>query len=433
VFSIRAFNVAIEIWCVAFCVIGIACTILLSRAEGRYRGLVIACFAMGMIAAAGDALAGVYRGADGPFAWMATHVGNLATFCGGFLLVAVFTWYLCLRLQEVCDKSFTPWAVAVSIAAVVMCVCAACGMFYYIGEANVYHRSDLFPISSYYAFIVGVANALLAVRGRHKLGKAAFACMLLYSLLPIVAAILQLGVSGINFAIIMSVMGLVVLFFEMQAHSARVLQRRTEQLARAQTEAAENRIAVMVSQIQPHFLFNTLDTIYGLCDEDAALAKDAIASFSRYLRTNLRSLKRTTPVPISVEMEHARTYLELERMSDEGRLRYEIDMQDSDFSVPALSVQTIVENAVKHGLGGVEQGGSVIVRTRSFPNEHTVTIIDDGCGFDTDAPVDEGAHIGLANTRQRLMAMCGGTMEVESEVGKGTTVVMRIPKKEDEK
>ena len=431
-FSIQELNIIIEVWSAAFCFIGIACTILFSRAEGSYRNLVIAGFAAGMFAAGGDALAGIYRGVGGQGAWIATHVGNLLTFWGGFLLLGVFTWYLCARLKEAGGVPLAGWKTVVSVGVVVMCICTACGVFYYIDDANIYHRSDFFGWSSVFTFIVGVVNTLHAVRYRRELGFLAFACLLSYSLAPIIVAIIQLLSYGLNVGNAIGAIGLLLLFFEMQVHSARILQERTEQLARAQTEAADSRIAVMVSQIQPHFIFNTLDTIYGLCDEDVELAKDAIASFSRYLRTNLSSLKRTTPVPISTEMEHVRTYLELERMSDEDRVHYEIDMQDTDFLVPALSVQTLVENAVKHGLGRMERGGTVIVRTQMLPAEHRVTIVDDGAGFDMDSVSDDGMHIGLANTRQRLDAMCGATLEVQSERGRGTTVVMHIPKQEDE-
>ena len=267
-FSIQELNIAIEVWSVVFCLIGIACAALFLRSEKRYRNIVITGFAMGMVAAGGDALAGIYRGVSGDFAWMATHVGNLVTFCGSFLLVSVFTWYLCARFEEANGSSYERWGIVVGAASIVMCIFAACGVFYYIDDANIYHRSDLFWISSAYALTIGAVNALFVVRERRKLETATFGCMLFYSLSPIVAAIIQLFGYGLNVAIAISVIGFLVLFFEVQVHSARILQRRTEQLARAQTEAAESRIAVMVSQIQPHFIFNALDTIYGLCDED---------------------------------------------------------------------------------------------------------------------------------------------------------------------
>ena len=133
---------------------------------------------------------------------------------------------------------------------------------------------------------------------------------------------------------------------------------------------------------------------------------------------------------IEAELEHLRTYLELERMSDEERVRYELDIQATGFNVPTLSVQTLVENAVKHGLGGRERGGKVTVRTRERQGEYTVAVIDNGVGFDPEAIPASAGHeqVGLANTRARLAAMCNATLEIVSNPGVGTSVIMHIPK-----
>ncbi|MBE6470416.1 MAG: hypothetical protein E7000_01750 [Coriobacteriaceae bacterium] len=431
-FGVRELNVSIELWGVAFCLIAIVSTLLFARFERRYHWLIVAQFSMMLVAAGGDAIAGIFRGQSGAFAWAATHIGNFATFAGSFLLLALFTWYLNARLEQAGGRIYPRWCLIVSAVSIVMCICAGAGVFYSIDVVNVYHRDDLFWVSIAHALVVDAVNAVIIIRDHRKLGATAFICLLFNTLAPMLAAYIQAFVYGLNFVMVAGVIGLVIIFLEMNAYSARMYIERTEQLAQAQTEAAESRIAVMVSQIQPHFLFNTLDTIYGLCDEDVELTKEAIASFSRYLRTNLNSLKRTTPVPITMEMEHVRTYLELERTSDESRLTYELDIQDADFSVPALSVETMVENAVKHGLGERERGGSVIVRTRELPDEHTVTIIDDGVGFDVDATLATTDRVGIVNTQSRLTAMCGGTLELNSTPGHGTTAVLHIPKKEDE-
>ena len=431
-FSVQELNIAIELWGAAFCLIGIASTLLFARVDGRYRNHMIAAFALGFLWASGDAFAGLYRGEPGNVAWIATHVGNAAAYICGFMLIVVIAAYLCDRIEEAGGSPYRWWRLAIAIGAAIMCLLTLFGVFYHIDDDNVYHRSDLYWISL--AFVVAASSgiAVIATRERRWLGPMAHAVLFFFAAAPILAAAVQVSVYGVNLIMGVSILSLVLLFFEMQRHSSNMLVQRTEELARAQTEAAESRIAVMVSQIQPHFLFNTLDTIYGLCDEDPQLAKQAIASFSRYLRENLNSLKRTAPVPISAEMEHVRTFLELERTSDENRVEYEIDMQDSDFSVPALAVETIVENAVKHGIGGKVEGGTVVVRTRELPDEHTVTIIDDGVGFDTGAVIEGEAHVGLANTRSRLAVMCNGTMDVQSEPVVGTTVVIHIPKKERE-
>ena len=427
-FDIREVNIIIELWCVAFCIVGIICALLLARSNKGYRGLIVICFLLELVAAGGDALAGFYAGQPGDIAWTATHIGDHATFVGNFLLVAAITRYMCARIREATGHAYRPWYVFVGIMAIAMCALSFFDVFYYIDMDNIYHRSDLYWTSFAFAVLVCFVNIVLILKHIQQLENLVLAFLLVYAIAPILAALVQVYIYGLNFVIIVGALGLLALFLELQIHSARELNRRAKQLVRAEAEASESRVAVMVSQIQPHFLFNTLDTIYGLCDEDVGQAKKAIASFSRYLRTNLDSLKRTTPVPIAKEMEHVRTYLELERMSDANRVDYEFDMQASDFSVPTLSVQTLVENAVKHGINKKEEGGTVKVSTRELADEFTVAIIDDGVGFDPSNRDSKGMHVGIENTRSRLAAMCGGTLEISSQPGHGATATMHIPK-----
>ena len=426
-FGVREFNIAVELWGVAFCIICIGCVFLFARMRGRYRTVFLVGFAAELVAAGGDAFAGMFRGQEGALAWAAVHIGNYAGFIANFIVIAVLTTYVCMRIEDAGGPAYDRWQTIVYAVTFAMCVLVLLSVFFYVDEDNLYHRSDWFWLSLAYAVVVEVVNAALAVRNRRKIGFAALTGILFYTLAPAVAAIFQVFVYGLNFIFMASLLGLVVVFFEMQQNMARIFEERTAELARSKVEVSESRIAVMVSQIQPHFLFNTLDTIYGLVDEDTEKAKEAIASFSRYLRGNLDSLKHVTPVPIEREMEHVRTYLELERMSDEGRLDYEFDIQATGFLVPALAVQTLVENAVKHGLGERENGGSVIVRTREQATEHTVAVIDDGVGFDVESLAD-AQGVGVANTRARLASMCGGSLDVHSEPNVGTTVVLHVPK-----
>ena len=305
-FSVRELNISIELWGVAFCVIGIGCVLLYARGDGHYRSLLLGGFAAEIVAAGGDAVAGIFRGQEGAFAQFAVYAGNYATFIGNFALVAVLTAYLCARIREVGGSACHSWSMAVSVSAAIMCVLALAGVFFYVDDGNLYHRKDLFWIATAYVVVVDGVNAVLAILNRKRLGTRAFACLLFYTVVPVIASAIQAFVYGLNFVIVAGVLGLIVVFFEMQQHTLRVLMARTEELVQSRVEVSESRIAVMVSQIQPHFLFNTLDTIYGLVDEDTEKAKEAIYSFSRYLRANLDSLKYTSPVPIEREMEQDR-------------------------------------------------------------------------------------------------------------------------------
>lgn len=200
-----------------------------------------------------------------------------------------------------------------------------------------------------------------------------------------------------------------------------------------ENELQKSRVAIIRSQIQPHFLYNTIDSIYHLCEKNPQQAQQTLRDFSEYLRMNLTSLERKAPIPFEAELKHIQTYLALEKMSSDDELNYVFDIETVAFSLPALSVQPLVENAVKHGVGKKAGGGTVTLRTREYADRYEVTVCDDGVGFDPPVtPEDERLHIGIENTRQRLSAICGGTLNITSRPGFGTTAVVTIPKGENE-
>lgn len=202
--------------------------------------------------------------------------------------------------------------------------------------------------------------------------------------------------------------------------------REAEQL---KAELAENRISIMLSQIQPHFLYNSLNTIYGLCEKDPSAAKKAVSDFSDYLRGNMDSLTRNRPVPFETELKHLNAYLSLEKMRFRNKLNIVTDIQTEDFLIPALTVQPLAENAVKHGICKTEKGGTLKIISRELPDCYEVEISDDGIGFDVNEPLNDGkTHLGIENVRKRLWKMCGAVLEISSEKGKGTVSVIRLPK-----
>ena len=111
-------------------------------------------------------------------------------------------------------------------------------------------------------------------------------------------------------------------------------------------------------------------------------------------------------------------------------LNVEYDIKTVDFQLPLLSIQPLVENAVKHGVGMKEDGGTVTIATKETDTAFEVIVTDDGVGFDPDAPKpDDGkTHIGMENTKKRLRDMCGAYVEITSAVGEGTTARVILPK-----
>ena len=189
---------------------------------------------------------------------------------------------------------------------------------------------------------------------------------------------------------------------------------------------AEQRIQIMISQIQPHFLYNTLSTIQALCRIDPEKAFDTVERFGAYLRQNIDSLSQASLIPFEKELDHTRTYAEIEMLRFPS-IHLEYDIEDSDFFLPALTVQPMVENAIRHGVR-IRSHGQVAVRTRREKDAHVITIWDNGKGFDKETVnLEEGSHIGIRNVRERVEKLCGGTLTIDSRIGEGTMVTIRIP------
>ena len=189
---------------------------------------------------------------------------------------------------------------------------------------------------------------------------------------------------------------------------------------------AAQRIQIMMTQIQPHFLFNALNTIRALYAKDSPLAERTLEDFSTYLRQNLESLSQTDLIPVSKELEHTRLYAEIEKQRFPN-VQVEYRIEDTNFEVPALTIQPLVENAIRHGVRSREDG-LVIVSTNLEAGGHRITVTDNGVGFDPKQQQStEELHIGIRNVKERVEQMCGGELILTSEVGKGTTVTMLFP------
>ena len=192
-------------------------------------------------------------------------------------------------------------------------------------------------------------------------------------------------------------------------------------------ELAETRIATMMSQIRPHFIYNTLGSIEQLCKLDPPKAGDLVHNFAKYLRGNFGELDNPRPILMSQEMEHVHHYISIENVRFPD-MTFSFEMNSEDFHIPALTIQPIVENAIKHGLMKLPKGGMIHVVSYETETAYCISVEDDGVGFDTSALLDERKHVGLRNIRERLKVMVNGTLAIESTIGKGTKVLITIPK-----
>lgn len=218
----------------------------------------------------------------------------------------------------------------------------------------------------------------------------------------------------------------------------RIMRYKIDNIRKAQRleyELLQSRIAVMLSQIQPHFLYNTLNDIMVLYRNSPEHAEKALINFTRYLRGNMDSLNCRELIPFAQEMDHVRNYLAIEQMRFGKRLNIRFELDCIEFCLPVLTVQPIVENAIRHGITKKREGGTVTVRSYEAKTAYNIEIFDNGAGFDMGKPKTYGiTHNGIENVRIRLKSMCGGTLEISSKKGEGTSVKILIPKElSDEK
>lgn len=222
---------------------------------------------------------------------------------------------------------------------------------------------------------------------------------------------------------------MVIQFFYM----LRCLQININEIKNArklEVELAQNRIAIAISQIQPHFLYNSLTAIKQLCVIDPDRAEQAVGDFAGFLRENLDSLSSSSLISFQKELNHIRNYLALEQLRFGNRLKVHYDIQVSNFDLPSLSIQPMVENAVRYGVTKKSEGGTITISTKETEAGILITIADDGAGFDMYHKKEDGrSHIGIDNVKNRLKAQCNGELTIESQLGKGTVVTILIQNK----
>ena len=424
-FGIRELNVAIELWGVAFCIIGLVSSVLLDRVGRRYRVLFILVFAFSLLSVAGDAIAGIYRGQTGDFAWMATHVGNWLTFVGSSLLIAALTSYLQARITEAGGRMPDAWPSVVHVGSIVNCVLASLGVFYTIDGMNLYHRTEWFWVSLLFAMGASVGNSIFVLRNRRQLSGVTFGCLLFYTVAPIVASAVQFCFYGLNFAMVACILGLVVLCMELQTHTSAIIAANAEDLARTRVRETENRMSALVEHIHPELILDSIDLAGSQCGKDDDGARYTLSLLSGYLRSNFEELGFAEPIPVERELHHVRSYLELMSATLGDRLSFRVSIAQKGFNVPPLSVQAIVENAVNRVRQSEGESSIITVSSGKARSEWWVSVVDDV--YDANLGRAKDIMASLDDVRERLGGLFEGSISVNASSESGTAIVLHLP------
>ena len=447
-FNRQSIHIALLLWGCIFCLIAALCMYLSRDVDRRKKNLMLYMQFSCAVLLGSDAAAWAFRGEPGSFVRSMVHISNFFVFAFSDIVLLFYHAYVCECLfgadPQQRPKRRIQMGYAVGTAGIGLVILSQfTGLYYTIDAQNFYHRSPTAFISFLIPAVVMLIDLSLLIRYRQNIGHELFVAMLSYIALPFAALAVQIfyyGVSLINIAISIS---MILMFLETliaQSRKAaqqelrlaqieRQLAEKDRALAKTERELTDSRITSMLSQIRNHFIFNVLGTISTYCKTDPQKADEALIKFSRYLRRNMRYLDTKDEVLFTTEVAQIEDYVALEQMRFGDMVTFGEDLEVTDFLLPPLTVQPLVENAIKHGLTIPGKKGTVCLSTRREPDAICISVEDDGVGFDPQK-LDEAASIGIRNIRQRLQYMSAATLTIESTPGQGTKAVIRIPIKE---
>ncbi len=289
---------------------------------------------------------------------------------------------------------------------------------YTVTPDNVYQRGPWYPVLLIAPVLLMLLNLLGLLRRRAKLSSQQTLAFTLYLLIPMGCMIVQMLSYGLLMIVIGSCVAALYMFLF-------IIRDQQDRYTAQQEEIARHKASIMVLQMRPHFIYNTLMSIYSLCNLDPQKARQVTMDFTDYLRRNFNAVASESTIPFSAELEHTRAYLAVEKAQFEEMLVVEYDTQFTHFCLPPLTLQPIAENAVKHGMNPYAGPLHVTIRTCRRGSANVITVEDNGPGFE--AAAESETNTALTNIRQRLEWMCNGTLEITARDGGGTVVTATIP------
>lgn len=294
---------------------------------------------------------------------------------------------------------------------------------YYIDDASRFVRMPFFfwlpSLIGFVGILTTMAVALVYSKYMMKIERAAVVSFLT---LPLAGIIIKLFNPETPFVTIAIVISVIILFISYETSYAQFLVEKEKILT-------EEKLKLVNQQMKPHFIFNTLTLIRFQCKTAPNEAAQTVTEFSNYLRGITDYLTEEDCISVEAELDIVKNYLRIQSKRFGEGVKLEYDIQETDFDVPPFSIQTLVENAVHHGLmSGKMDKGLVRVTTKKSGKNRMVIVEDNGAGFDLSELEKKGkSSVGITNTRNRVKIMCKGELIINSEPGKGTRAVIIIP------
>ncbi len=404
--------------------LGLFFTLAVNSLEKWTRRFFVALFSVAAAYVASDLLSQVSLIFLGPDYAV---LSRIAVFCESFfssLLMPMITVYLLRCSGERRKRTplfasmLTLWLVYVAL----LIFTQFSTEIYSISSKNVYQRGPWYFVLLVPPAAMMIMNCISLFFRRKQLTKKQRAAFTVYLLIPLGCMLIQMFSYGLLMIVIGTSVSAMIMF-------VFILLDQVDHSIRQQKENAAQQASITVLQMRPHFIYNTLMSIYYLCKQDAGKAQQVILDFSSYLRKNFTAIAKADAIPFEEELEHTRAYLAVEQARFKDQLLVEFDTPFTDFRIPPLTLQPIVENAVKHGMDPELEPLFISISTRRQDGYAEITVDDSGPGYQ---PADDNEpHIGLDNVRERLKMMCKGDLTISRRDCGGTIVTIRIPVQED--
>ena len=352
-------------------------------------------------------------------AWVERIVSFLETFLPS-ILMPFLTMYILLCSEENIRKSpsfYISLALCASLF-VLLVVAQFTDTIYYFTNNNEFVQGQLYWLLIVPLFALIALNLFEIIRRRKMFNKRYFIAFLVYLIPLLIVMVLQMFISVfILIAIAVSISALSMFGI--------IMSDQVEQYLRQQKEIADQKASIAVLEMRPHFIYNTMTSIYYLCEQDAQKAQQVTLDFTTYLRKNFNAITSKDPIPFSEELEHTRAYLAVVKAQFEDNLIIEFDTPHTLFRIPPLTLQPLVENSVKYGLNiDSTEPLRVSVKTEKVDNGSIIIVSDTGPGISNK---DNGEpHIALNNIRERLL-LINGTLQILPNEKGGTIIKVYIP------
>ncbi len=419
------FNIITDCYGIVFCIIGVVVVLLWGSMIGQIRISAAIAFVMNITAIAANFAVIFLTGRKEVFVLPLLIIFEFAEYAAWYFMSFVFCQYVIDRVGYLGHDTRFKWAVwGYNMLMIVLLVVAQFnGMYYFFDRNNIYHRGELYPLSQAVSVVALFISVIILLCHRKKFPISEFIIYLLLVALSNTAILLQIFIEGIPFMLIALTFAMIILFITLLLLQVRYKNKSDRDLAAMKLLLAE-------SQIQPHFLYNSLVAIKQLCKDNPPAAAEAIDDFSFYLRGNMDALSTDHCIPIETELKHVDHYFALEKKRFGNKVNLILELNDTDFELPPLTVQPLVENAVKYGVMQKLDGVCVKIKTYSNNLGNYVEISDNGNGFDTESYKTDGEkHLGLSMVGERLKTMAHGTLDVKSTPGEGSVITVFVPKK----